>query len=257
MPVTKEEIVIGLTKWCSTNISAPYGEEEIQAMGHMAEDFNNNTFEKNIALWEDLCQNELAKALLPPWGTSVRVRADGTWTTDLPENGVWGLQPGEEIASGWFVAARHHTVASPVWFALEILDAIDVVRRAIARQDATEAARAALYLGELKTFAKLKFAWESLALYGKARKESLHTGNIKSKKTRGDQKEKNQGYARNYADQIWESNPDIPIMKIAYCLRQKKGGEFYGAPINTIRGYLKKPEEWSTFYKPRKKNLTN
>ena len=204
MPVTKEEIVIGLTKWCSTKISAPYGEEEIQAMGHMAEDFNNNTFEKNIAPWEDLCQNELAKALLPPWGTSVRVRADGTWTTDLPENGVWGLQPGEEIASGWFVAARHHTVASPVLFALEILDAIDVVRRAIARQDATEAARAALYLGSSR-FRKAQIRLGVIGIIWQSTEGKSPHWQYQIKKTCGDQKEKNQGYARNYADQIWET----------------------------------------------------
>jgi hypothetical protein len=247
MPVIKKEIGTGLTKRFSLSISGPWGKEERDAIRRMAEGFNNNTLEKNIASCEVFCQNVLDKANLPPWGTIVHVYADGNWTEDLPKGGTRGLQPGEAITSAGLLAESRYGIDSEQWFACQILDAIDVVRRAIASQDATKTARAALSLGELNTLAVLKFVWEPNALLGQKIRKQQQNRNNKSAQKRGRGQQERRNEVRKAADEIWKHHSGWTISAVAkYLARTRHENE------HTLRGDLSKPEEWSTTFKPRR-----
>src|SRR5262245_41062528 len=148
MPVTHPLIGTGITMRDSTNISAPFGEEEDAALRDMLEAIGQeSTFEGIAASWEVLCQNVFDKTQLPPRNKLVRVYSDGNWADDIPEDWVQRSHKprhGEVFGFRQTVIECRYGVDSPEWFADRILQLIAVVRKEIARGATATAAHMAL-----------------------------------------------------------------------------------------------------------------
>ena len=255
MPITSQLIGNGITERISTSVSAPFGEEEIAVLNCIFKDIGQkSTFEDIAASWEVFCQDVLAQAKLPPWDKFVRIYADGGWADDLPED--WHQRwheirrPGEGAGRAIKIAELRYGLDSQEWFAAQILQSIEIVRKAIARGDTATTALMAMELGRDMTTATLKFTWEPDALLGKDTREKRRDAQQKSAQVRGGQKQDRLNKVRKAADEIWERHPDWSTAQVIR--RIKKQEQFNDIEVNTLRGDLSKPEEWSTV-KPHKK----
>jgi hypothetical protein len=256
MPITHQSIGTGITKRISTSVSAPFGKEEIIAFKDILTALGqNSTFEGIVASWEVFCQDLLANAKLPPWDKVVRIHADGAWADDLPED--WHQRwheirgPGEGAGRAFYIAELRYGIDSQEWFAAKILQGIDLVRKVIARGETATAAYLALELGMDMATATLKFAWEPDALLGKDTREKRRDAQQKSARVRGGKKQDRLSKVRKAADEIWERNPEWSTAQVIRSI--KKQEQFNDIEINTLRGDLSKPEEWSTFKSRKQK----
>jgi len=254
MPVTHKMIGTGLTKRPSTHISGPFGEEENAALHRMFKDASQtSTFEGLVAPWEDFCQRVLTQAKLPPWDKFVRIYANGDWADDLPED--WDQRwhelrgPGEGVGDAEYIAELRYGIDSPQWFAARILNSLDLVRRAIARDATATAAHLVWNLVLLIATTSFKFSWEPAAMTGEALQKGRPTGNKNSAQTRGIKKQERQDGLRKKAEAIWKDHPDWNKEKAIREIRKKQSS----VPLNTMRRDLSKPEEWSTFKSRKKK----
>jgi len=62
---------------------------------------------------------------------------------------------------------------------------------------------------------------------------------------RGKEMQKRRNNVRKAADERWKNHPDWRITDVIRDLRKEE--QFKEMYINTLRGDLSKPEEWSTF----------
>lgn len=255
MPVTYPLIGKGITTRVSTSISPPFGKEESAALRDMLEDLEpESTFEGLVASWEVVCQDLLDKANLPPGNKLVRVYSDNSWTDDVPEDWVQyarELRTGECLGSRRTVIERRYGTDSQEWFADQILQRINIVRKALVRDDTASVAHMALSLGQLIATATLKFTWEPDILFAQKRREEIQDRTRKSAHERGEKKQERRSAARKAADERWKNRPDRPISAVIRDL--KKQEQFEDMEVNTLRGYLSKPEEWSTFKSRKQK----
>jgi hypothetical protein len=257
MPITSQLIGTGITKRISTSIRAPFGEEEIAELKCMGKAIGQkSTFEGIAASWEVLCQDLLAKAKLPPWDKFVRIRADGGWADDLPED--WHQRwheiggPGERAGRAFSIAELRYGIDSQEWFAAKILQSIDLLRKVIARGETATATHLALELGIDMATATLKFTWEPDALLGKDTREKRRDAQQKSAQVRGEKKQDRLNKVRKAADEIWKSHPDWPVSKVIRSIRKQE--QYKDMAANTLKGDLSKPDEWSAFKSRKQKS---
>jgi hypothetical protein len=250
MPVTHQIIGTGITKRINTKISfdGPCSEEEYAAFGRMVEAYNSNTWENYLAHWEDFCQNLLTKAQLPPWGKAVHVDTDGNWTEVTSEDEIKGRRSGSITTTGLLVEAKHG-IDSELWFACEILAAIDRVQRAIADHDPAKVASAGVALGGITSLAVFKFTWEPDIAFSKKTRQKRREANAASIETRRGLKQKALDTVRSRAIDLWRNDP-IGITKTAKIIAQE-----LNLNIHTVRGYLKNAEEWSPFQTSKTKKI--
>jgi hypothetical protein len=254
MPVTHSLIGTGITTRVSTQISAPFCAEEVAAGECLFEALGQeSTFEGIAVSWEGLCQDLLDKAQLPPQNKLVHVYSNGSWTDDVPEDwsqGTHKLKPGECFGDRRAVIERRYGIDSQAWFADHILQRIHLVRRLIARGDTAIVAHMTLSLGMLMTTATMKFTWETDTLLGQARREEIQDRARKSAQVRGGKKQQRLNAVRKAADERWTNHPDWTISDVIRDIRKQE--QFKTIYVNTLRGDLSKPEEWSTTFKSRK-----
>src|SRR5262249_25445218 len=131
------------------------------------------------------------------------------------------------------------------WFAATILEEINRVRQAVARGDTERAASLGCQVGITMTTAAFKFTWESAAVAGKPVQEGRRTGNKNSAQSRGQTMQERRSRVREAADKIWKEHPDWNNEDVIRALR--KNDELADVGESSMRSYIKKPEEWSTF----------
>src|SRR5689334_215996 len=134
MPVTSTTSDTKLIKQIQTQITGPWGPEEIAAMRREAEVLNSAVvYERKASAYVVVCQNVLTKANLPRWDTCVRLYADRSWADDLPED--WPerfpdiLKPGESIIQVLALIELLYDMKDEVWWAGAILGIVDSERQ--------------------------------------------------------------------------------------------------------------------------------
>src|SRR5262249_7881935 len=150
------------------------------------------------------------------------------------------------------IVEQRDRIDSPEWFAAEILDDIDLLRKVIARGEAATIAHFALKLGGLMKTAEFKFRWEAAAITGKPLLEGRPRGNKNSALSRGETKQERQNLVRKVADELRKEDSALTKEEVISHLRKKqKSDKILNEILDkvsdaSLRKDLQKPERWST-----------
>ncbi len=214
MPIEKSQTGSGITKQPSVKISAPHGEQEIEAFSSMIDELGT-TLAGKLESIEQAAGTVLDEAGLPT--------AFGVYLRDV--GGRWASSGGRKLvktqevkyARGvWSVAeASGFQRDSKEGYTARAIDHIGQIREALAAGDTERGALESMQLGGLLAEARMKGRWEPTTLGGQRFNERMEDAREKAAKSKKEAAEARQAAWQEKAEEIWAKNPDLSKNAVA------------------------------------------
>ena len=239
MPINRSTIRRGIQLYRTTSYDFPLTEDE---MNELRRETDGNSLTVILDRYEEAASEILRTAGLPDHMGPFLVHDDGTWEEFTDEmraksNRFSAPSPDETFQISLVTQFVRDIPLTLEWRAAQILKWCDAVRQFLSKNDAKNAAYAAISLHDHVAKALLIDTLEPDVIRGRnnarCMREIAHTHN----ELRNTDRAKSWAQWQKVADQIWKRKPRLTKMAVAVIIRHELGID---DSVNTIRRRIEK-----------------